>query len=811
MDLVATVTRGGAVDVWRLNGQKVFGAVFDVDPLDGGADTEGESAADPLPTGGRVRGICWRRDGQILAVACSDGAVSLINAFTGKIAHQLVTKLPPGPISPSTSFTSHSPSSRRSRNARQSSVSAGRLSLVKPRTSLSSISWTTHFATPSPSTVQQHLESPKVAEKNITLDHILGMKADVGKLLALEANLPQELSAIDIESSLPRLATLPPIGVGSGDDVFSTRASIDAIFHTNSSGLAGSVDVLLAGLYDESDTSDDPRCAVHVRIFDSFEIGAADIGHCLQSVHGPGRVISMASHPYLHTAFLAVEQTDKTLHLVSLDLSFIPQTGRNLALVARKATQLGNLLRYASQVQMQLATEVKAAFELPARFLRNINESLAESDPDADFAFAVHHLAVTGECSARFKEWLVDEVGERGLKRWEKAVGDCLDVVRRLTSECLAPALERIEVVLSRLRGLASFSETRDRLGLAEFDVKKATETVDVLTLLAEDLLVDVGTEIKEFAAFMKWMKWECEIEALEEDSERAEELRESWTGEQEIRTVLDYVGNAMSETRLKRYIDTPPAGGEPLQAAESFGGENEAGFYVEYTNQRNSRTKNSNPPRLGQLLERLKKQCEVVFGQIAEHFRKSMLASYMVELPRGLDMEDLDMKVVADDQDATAQKLLVFARDVKHHNQLHHIQLMLRQEGPKAIKFTSEFTRLPTIPDVLEILDAKIVDDIAIVTLVRTEDDIRLYGRHLVVLDDEQDQDAEWQLDHVFDDGKMEAGMSPAKLEVNGHVGRRVVAVMDRNGLGYVVLDLDASQETDGDEDAEHDQTMTG
>lgn len=647
-----------------------------------------------------------------------------------------------------------------------------------------------------------------MAEKNITLDHVLSMKADVSKLLSLEAHLPQELSAIDIENSLPRLATLPPIGVGSGDDVFSTRASVDAIFHTSSSGIAGSVDVLLAGMYDESDTtSGDARCAVHLRIFDSFEIGAADIGHCFQPARGHGRVISMASHPYLHTVFLVVEQADKSLHLVALDLSFIPQTGRNLALVARKATQLGNLLRYASQVQMQLSTEVKAAFELPARFLRNINESLAEGDPDADFAFAVHHLVVTGDCSARFKEWLVDEVGERGLKRWEKAVGDCLDVVRRLTAECLAPALERIEVVLSRLRGLASFSETRDRLGLAEHDVKKATETVDVLTLLAEDLLVDVGTEIKEFAAFMKWMKWECEVEALEEGSERAEELRESWTGELEIRTVLDYVGSAMGETRLKRYIDTPPTGGEPLAAAKSFGDENEAGFYVDYTNQRNSQNKSSKPPRLGELLERLKKQCEVVFGQIAEHFRKSMLARYMMELPQGLEKDDLDMRVVADDQDTAAQRLLVLARDVQHQDVLHQIQLVLRMEGPKTMNFMSEFNRLPTIPDVREILDAKIVDDTTLLALVRTEGDIRLYVRPWLA----KVKDAEWQLDHVFEDGNMEAGMSPAKLEVNGRVGRRVVAVMDRSGLGYVVLDLDAHVETDAEQNAEDDETMTG
>lgn len=58
MDLIATVTRSGNVDVWRLNGQRVFGASFD----HGEEDVEGDHGVDGVV--GKVKAVCWRRDGE---------------------------------------------------------------------------------------------------------------------------------------------------------------------------------------------------------------------------------------------------------------------------------------------------------------------------------------------------------------------------------------------------------------------------------------------------------------------------------------------------------------------------------------------------------------------------------------------------------------------------------------------------------------------------------------------------------------------------------------------------------------------------
>jgi anaphase-promoting complex subunit 4 len=626
----------------------------------------------------------------------------------------------------------------------------------------------------------------------------------VDKILQLKADLPRELSNIDIETSLPKLATLPPTGVGADDDVFSSRGSVDVIFHGGASnastGGAGGVDALVVAT---AGGQEQGRCEVHLRIFDSFEIGTVDIGSVLPAGKGSSsaNVIKMASHPFLPTVFLITELSplsrsagEATLHLLALDLSFIPQTGRNLPLVARKATQLGNLLRYISQVQTQLVAEIKAAFDLPTRFLRNVNESLAEGDENADFVYAAHHLAVTGDCDPKLKEWLVDEVGERGLKRWEKAVGDCLEVVRRMTSECLLPALERCLVVLSRLDGLARFPGTSSRLGLDEKSITKVRETVDAMGILAEDLLLDVGVEMREFLCFMKWLKWECEVEALEEGSERAEELRETWTGETELKTVLAYVGGALKESRLKKYLIKDGAA-TPISATASFDDDPEVGFYTEFTRRRAAvGSKDRKMPTLRDMVERLQKQSETVFAQIAETFRKSILTTYLLQVPAGFDAAMLDATIIPAEDDETLFRLFAVSKDMQDERSLRCMGVNLPQGKGVKPTMTSD---LLTLPDVKGILDARFVDDKSFLILAETASDVRIFSQEMLAA---IASGAQFEVKHVFEQSSMNTSLNPARMEVNGLEGRRVVAVLDKQGLGYMVFDLDADE---GNEDS--------
>lgn len=189
--------------------------------------------------------------------------------------------------------------------------------------------------------------------------------------------------------------------------MFSSRSSIDAIFHSAAKNTSDSVDVLFVGFDDGT---------IHLRIFDCFEIGSVQVGSSVGSPHWC-RLLQHASHPLGSTHALlasapASDGRSDFLHLLTVDLRFITNSGGYLSVLAYKTTQLQNLLRYISQVQRQIELEWKNAQELPARYMRSINEDLQEKC-HCDFMTAVYHLVVTGDCFAPLKEFIVDIVGER--------------------------------------------------------------------------------------------------------------------------------------------------------------------------------------------------------------------------------------------------------------------------------------------------------------------------------------------------------------------------------------------------------------
>jgi anaphase-promoting complex subunit 4 len=109
--------------------------------------------------------------GHILAVSCTDNKIRLISAFSGKTVHLL-------PTEPQSSNT---------------------------RTSC--LGWAVNF-TDSYATQRQLAD----AGGDVSLDDLLRLNVEIPTLLQSKANLPRELTMIDIETSLPKLSTLPATG-----------------------------------------------------------------------------------------------------------------------------------------------------------------------------------------------------------------------------------------------------------------------------------------------------------------------------------------------------------------------------------------------------------------------------------------------------------------------------------------------------------------------------------------------------------------------------------------------------------------------
>ncbi|KAF3481127.1 uncharacterized protein GIQ15_03886 [Arthroderma uncinatum] len=757
MDLVAVVTEDEQVNVYRLNGQRVFGGAY------GLGEDDGE--------GGLVRaiGLKWKENGRVLAVACSDNNIRLLSSYSGKMVHILKAQSPPIPFSLP----------------------------QRPPGTVSCIGWGVSFA--ETGSLLKNLKDP---EGKLSLDDLLMSDAKLSSHLGfLKADLPRELSLLDIEGSLPKLSTLP--STGDDDDVFSSRVSLDSIFHSPVKNPGDSVDVLLAGLDDGS---------IHMRIFESFEIGSINVSN---SLNGPGndnssnsstsnyKALAHASHPMSSTHALLF-QNDDGMKLLDLDLRFITKAGRYLPLLASKVTQLQNLLRYIKQVQTQIHLEWKTAREVPIRYLRVVSEELQEQC-NCDFVTATYHLIVTGDCFPPLKEFLSIVIGERGHKRWEKVVTGGYESLRRLTYECLMPALERCGVLLSRLMGLSKYHRISPILGLETTFLKECVATLDCLSLLAHKVVLHSGVELKEFHAFADWMQHEIKLQAADPSSSTVDELMEK-ADAVDYGMTLRYVKGALTSSALQGFIQVPDPDGEKRWDIDVHDGT----FYEEYKKavsryESQGTVEGLSIPMLGDLTARLAAQCDRVFKQIAETQRRGTLFRSTLQLSEDCDNVVLDMAMNFEEYEGESLSSVYIAsksRTIPHRFYIYR-NILTVVNGVSSTKAS----HLATVDlGSGSIRDLKFVEDGTLMLLWSSK-----ASWHLVSVPYLASKQARLEIDFASVDGGLVTSLDvpdrlvchafsqtaerePAHLEVNGRRGRRVVCVLYADGQRYSVLDLDSA-----------------
>ncbi|KAL1980545.1 hypothetical protein VTN96DRAFT_3990 [Rasamsonia emersonii] len=804
MDLVALATEDEQLRVFRLNGQQVLGANFGGDPyLDD--DERGE-----------VRGISWKNDGHLLAVADADNKIRIISSYSGKTVHHY--------------------SSRQQEEESSSKQDA----------KVTCLGWGINFT--DSKAAQRHLQE---AGGRLSAEDLLAPDTHPAKAaVLLKADLPRELALLDIESSLPKLSTLP--GTGSDDDVFSSRASIDAIFHSPNKNSSDSVDVLLVGFNDGM---------VHLRIFDCFEIGCVSVSSAAGRPSS-AEILLHASHPMSSTHALllsetAAEGSEQKLKLLTIDLQFITKSGRYLSLLASKTTQLQNLLRYINQVQRQIQLEWKNVLDLSARYIRSISDDLQEKC-HCDFVTALYHLVVTGNCFPPLKEFLVDILGERGHKRWEKTVSTGYENVRRLTHECLLPALERCEVLLSRLIGISKFHKLSHILGLETRDLQEIVDTVDCLHLLSHNILTHSSRELREFLAFSKWLRHEIDMQSAEPMSQTLEELMEK-SDMIDHGGTLDYIQGALTRSALRNFIHVPP--GMPAMITAKLPstvsskwapGANDGSFYETYRTllaQLEQREAGHGDgfqldlPKLNDLTGRLGLQCDKVFGQIALTQRRGILHRCPLVLHSDCDKNALDMTMCYENADGNELcSIYVAAKSRKSPYNFYIYRLTL--DSVRGVSSTKALSIATISLQKGEIRQIQFVQDNTIMLLYVDEGHSSLINfpftpsspqdstmeadspttfyptyaafnpsnpsspeSSAVVLDLESAH-AELVM-HSFPSSGPKA--KPVRIDVNGRKGRRAICVLFADGLHYEVLDMDTQvqgEEEETQEDGEENRT---
>lgn len=529
MDLIAVVTNEENLDVYRINGQKAFGLKRKGDDV-------------------TIDALQWEFNGKNIAVSWSDGCTDLVSAETGKVSHKDLM-LPVSTKDENSMLDADAP-------ARVKCMGWGLnfidVETVKNRTGTKLRSNGTTSAQ-TDAFGNATTEDWDAFKDDTTLEDFLQRQPDF-QSLDIAPDLPDQLAMMDTEALLPKLPAIPmppalpfmrvPVADSGG---FSSQAEVDSLLHSHHLKDHNSVDMFI-------------RCSVHgtvhPSIYDSLET---------VNVHLPGgwniqsTPLLHASHPYSCTHCILMQTSSaaspqkKAVALVPMTLNFIPSAGIYLHLIASKTSQLQNLLLYITQTLQRTRTFFKHAQDLPSKFMMNISETLEEKG-QGDLVTNLFHVACTGNCPPVMREWLVDELAEQGHKRWDNTVTSSFTTLLALVHENLIPALDRCSIVISRLRGLATFHDREWIFASPISDFTALLEILQNMRLLAHTVLLYASEEKRQFHAFSKWLRFCIDYEATEPESQSRAEMENRDSGV-DIAQVLEYIKHGLTKSNLIPYL----------------------------------------------------------------------------------------------------------------------------------------------------------------------------------------------------------------------------------------------------------------
>ncbi|KAK3082084.1 hypothetical protein LTS18_005070 [Coniosporium uncinatum] len=531
MELVAVVTQDDNLDVYRFGGQRAFGV-------------------QRRKQNTKVRSLCWKFNGLYLALGWQDGSLDVISSESGIVVQSI---------------------------ANNDGTGAGN--------TVSSIGWGMHFIdvpffkkriasgkTDSGnrrSTESRVTEDWDLDQEKTTLEHFLE-REPVQDGLDLSSDLPDQLATLDVQTLLPKLPVLPLLPTTATykpsvtAETFSSQAALDSVLHPIQRDHYA-VGVLLPVHEDMS---------VVPVFFDSLPIGTIRLPQEWGFTNV--RPVGYASHPYSCSELLLLElpasgkrqDSDSQLALVPLTLRFIQSSGVYLHLIASKTSQLKYLLEYITSCIDSISQHWTTSQDLPSRFMANIDEELSEKGEN-NLVQSLFHLAVTGNCPPSVKEWLIDQLAERGHKRWDHAVSHGYTKILDLVHENLLPAIDRCSILISSLRGLAFYHSDSDVFNVPPEHFTGILSTLKCMRLLSHNVLICANEERRQFAVFSKWLRHEIDVQATDPTSASADETMERDLG-LDYPLLMAYIRGAMTDSKVAPFLQPAASPASPMSQAEA-------------------------------------------------------------------------------------------------------------------------------------------------------------------------------------------------------------------------------------------------
>ncbi|KAF2423806.1 hypothetical protein EJ08DRAFT_700920 [Tothia fuscella] len=526
MDLVAVVDQNEQVNVYRFGGQRAFGLHRNI-------------------PGCGVVCLCWKFNGQYLAVGWTDGIVQVLSAETGNVLQN---------FNDVTTSSKRRPKDEDGEATRSITCIGWGLNFIDAE----AVKTKTGVSTSKPKRSLQSMLDKLTTDtwddnetSVATLDDFLERIPDPEKV-EIPVDLATQLARIDVTSLLPRLPVLPSLPPTAGQqavpELFTNQASLDNALHTATDRDLNGLDTLLLCHEDGG---------VHLILYDSLSLG--DVEPPKDWAIGKFKHLQHTSHPFACSHMLLTEIPPANPHqqakiaLIPLSLRFLYSAGSHLHMIESRTAQLETLVRYVSECIRTLHLWWKIDNVVPDKFKGIVNEMLEEKE-EPTLVQSMFHLAVTGNCPPTLKEWLVDMLQERGRQRWDERLTEAYSKIIAIAFQSLLPALDRCSIILSNLQGLAQYHEHSPVFNVPVESFTQILQIIRCMRLLTHQLLIHANREFRQFGIFMKWLKHEIDVQATDPNSASAEETAEKDPGV-DYAQLLAYVQGPLEESKVDAFL----------------------------------------------------------------------------------------------------------------------------------------------------------------------------------------------------------------------------------------------------------------
>ena len=513
-DLIATVhSTSGDVVMYRINGQVAF-------------------TIKGRPDDAEVAAMKWKPDGSLLGVCWTDGMCGVYSGENGKLLSQTPALPKQGKddwkLDLSPDFGVDDSEDGSAENDERTPACIG-WTLYAP-TSKSANGGTAYGELP---------ETAAEAFAELVDDELnANGQAKVTTKPGLK-DLVNSITTLDVTKVLPKLSAIPSHGARHGPDgsKFASQTSVDDVFEVRKPA-SNTIDSLIVSTRSGH---------INVVLDESVQIGGFDIN----------------SKPLLHTShsecssqvILSDASEDGIFNLHYIDLPLESLGSPLLHVIATNTKRLQNLMAYIAQTIRCIQHDFTTGLQFPTRLMNNISNELSEKE-EGSLVMNLYQLTMTGSFTPTMLEWLTDIVKEPNHKRWDSSVTTMYSSIRDHLFMNLLPALDRLSIACSTLRGHSSLHEGTSNFDVAPDYFSSVLDQADSLRLVAQKMLLVAMTEYRQFRAFSKWIRVIIEIGVAGPGTKGAIEAEEREVPNLDYGLLLAYIQHTISQSKLSLHLE---------------------------------------------------------------------------------------------------------------------------------------------------------------------------------------------------------------------------------------------------------------